>query len=554
MLVWLLDLTIGGRTIYLSSQPVTYAGRMYSGTLDQVSLTESLDGVGQIPSERTASISCLVSDPILAQAIEWGHDFTASRGTLRIWDTDQPEHLAISAMTDARADAPQVGDRFEVVSLTLSSEPLDDSANILDLDERVDFATVYDADITRDDNPMREEPSGVLQTWIDDSPGIGRYYPTVYGSAGSQVFSPAIPFAYNVAGTVSGWVVSGRPVADDGGSNKVRLYRENEGTLELVTGTGSLLSVFQKRDNRGNGIHCLYVDEIGLSGVDPADGWWVAWLDVQGSQAIAAPGGVQTVGDLVVDLAARSGQPWDIPSLRASMSSFGGSVAWFIDEPIAPSEALTEVLDLLPLSFYIGPNGITAIRIDLDPPKRYTVPLVDGLNCHRTGPISMTRKPEEQAAEIVVEYAPNQLDDRSGAKKIKIKPKGDPGAGAFVTPWSMTTSTPDAVQEYRIPWTYDDATAMSVADWLSRRATYTARTVPVQIRSSLALNLPPGTPIRFTDPTVYMSEVVGIVSSRTMTDDPLWDVELSFFPSTSSRATEEPAGGSDDAPPPPPQV
>jgi hypothetical protein len=163
-LCWLLDLDLGGRTLYLSSRPMSYNGRQYEGGLDAVTLDESIGQLGSLPDARSATVD--VAPHIdLAQIVSYGHDLAAGRGTLRLWDTDEQEFRAEVHLLDARCTTPEVGGEAEVLSLTLSGEPYDDTASIVAGDARVD-----------------------AESWPNAAPGeIGRLYPLPMGTPGSYV-------------------------------------------------------------------------------------------------------------------------------------------------------------------------------------------------------------------------------------------------------------------------------------------------------------------------------------------------------------------------------
>jgi len=100
VLVWLLDISAGGKTIYLSTAPVTYtdfntgAEISYKGTLDSLSYTETMSLIGTSVSARELSIDCL-PDVDMSQILSWGHNIAQGYGTLKIWDTEENSYQAV---------------------------------------------------------------------------------------------------------------------------------------------------------------------------------------------------------------------------------------------------------------------------------------------------------------------------------------------------------------------------------------------------------------------------------------------------------------------------
>ena len=538
MLVWLLDLDIGGRRLHLSSNPVHYSGRFYSGTLDAVSFTDALDGVGDTPSDRTASLNAVL-DTSLGTLLAQGHDFTTGRATLTLWHTDEPEHRALTVLRDAFVSQPEVGDEFEPVSFNITQRILDDTSSLLN-----DLAKV---------GPDTVAPNS--------TPGVGndRYYPMLLGRPsgridaarpGSCAFglglgSPISDNNIDASGTFLTSITGGpgglaqRLVVcghHPGTSSPVAVYYAEGGGLVRM---GSY-DLYEDEDELGN---TVYVAWNG-SGVDPDREYFIKWAeDTQGVQNAGMSGYVNTTSRLLVHLASLSSLPYDVPSIVANTADLPGLVGWSVDEQVSASELLDEVISVLPLSPYNGPNGITLVRIDADRPVNRCTPLMEGLNAWREGPLRLTRMEDEAAGSISVRYGPIKgTDAYEGIVNVSQRPAQ--GLGQVANPWSITAKDNGSVNEIDLPWTYDEGTATFVATWLSRQAAQSPRIVSVRVGQELARSLTPGSPVAFTDSSVGLSEAVGIVTSREMTDLDFWTLELSFYPSTASLATETPSGAS----------
>lgn len=160
-LVWLLDINIGGRELHASTRPVTFDGRQYQGTLDELTVTEQL-AIATSPGALEVTVD-LVPEVNVAELVSQGHTLTDGTATLRLWDDDQGEHLAEVLMLDARCSAPEFGADNEALSFQLSSEPFDELNELIE-----STAEVND------------------ETWAnrpDESDGAP--YPQIYGTPGS---------------------------------------------------------------------------------------------------------------------------------------------------------------------------------------------------------------------------------------------------------------------------------------------------------------------------------------------------------------------------------
>lgn len=142
-LVWLLDLNIGGRTLHVSTLPVTWDGVLYEGTVDELTLSESL-AIGRQPGAMEASVD-LIPEIDVAELVSQAHTLTAGTATLRLWDTDEAEELAEVVMLDARCSAPEFGGTDEPISFMLSDEAFDDIASLIPSTHEINTDTWPDA-------------------------------------------------------------------------------------------------------------------------------------------------------------------------------------------------------------------------------------------------------------------------------------------------------------------------------------------------------------------------------------------------------------------------
>jgi len=418
-------------------------------------------------------------------------------------------------------DAPEVGDAFEPLNFTISAEDYEDTADILSETQIIDAKT---------------HPTGLSKA------GEGYYYPVVFGNPGEG--RPATyAFPYNSDShnpqRANKVVVSARPVIE----TAVNLYqddRQNERELP-----GSPYTIQSELDALGQRLY--FVDITTETTDDREHGvFFVSW-DNGGAKSSTTTGGVDTVGKLVAELAYLSDVPVDMPALRSAVESMPGKVGWFIDEPTKPMDALADVLEALPVSLYSSENGLAAVRVDLDRAAKFARPLVEGLNAWRQGPVRNVKRAEDAAGTIVVEYAPDRIRDKE-TRRVRVSVNPDPATLANASVWSRTSSTPDTVQNFRLPWTYSASTAMFVATWLGKRQTISERVMSVELEARLAWSLPMGAHIKFTDPALGMDGVVGMVTAKTYTDEPMWLVELAFYSDTSQMGRATPAEANPNAP------
>jgi hypothetical protein len=568
MLVWLLDLSIGGRSLFLSSSPVHFDGRFYSGTLDNIDFTEALDGIGDSASDRSATVNAIV-DGGLGLLLSQGHDFTTGKATLRLWATDEPEHRAATVLFEAFVSQPEVGDEFEPVSFSISQRILDDKSQLLKPEARISQDSVQGV----------IDASGA-SPWVSDA-GSGAFYPMIFGrpsgdvsrrSAGSPAFGQAVvnelgQLEPSEFGRVDGLTANtGRIIVsghNPGTSSNVALYYEEGGGLERFNAFGNARDpktdevtdrnaipdnypLYAVRDSVGNTVWVADVFTMPATSTERQEAtdreYWVKWPeDTKGIRNAAMGGHCDTPGRLIAHLAQLSSLPYDVPSIISQVMTLPGKVGFYVDEQISPSELMSEVIEKLPLSAYNGPNGITFIRVDKDLPVERCVPLVEGLNCWRVGPLTLTRREDEAVGEIVVQYGPTAgTDGYQGSVTVSQRPNSPKKS----TPWALMSPRSDAVQEEELRWTYDEATAIFVAKWLARKNSYSPKVVDLQLDYSIARNLTPGSGVAFTDPSIGLDESVGIVSERTMSDNKLWTIKVAFYPSTSSQGKETPAGAS----------
>lgn len=536
-LCWLLDLDLGGRTLHLSSRPVSFDGRQYEGGLDSVELRESLGQLGSLPDERSAGINVAPYADLAALSSD-GHDIAKGRGTLRLWDLDEPEYRAEVHLIDGRITVPEIGGGAEILSLTLSGEPYDDTAAALPAEARI-----------------------TLDTW-PNAPAAerGQVYPLPMGpagsyvsSAGSTVRAPATPayvvqYGVTTANSADKLIVSAEPTE----ATSVSIwYRVDDVRASYVTGT-----IVIEEDGLGR-----QVATVDISGepaeVREAGEWWCAWsgsaLPIYGS---LTSGGVRTVGDLMLELIQRASVPVDVATWRQVASTFYDAAGYYIDDDTSPLEALLDIVGVMPVGMWSSPYGLAAVRLPTEARRSECVPLVEGRTAHRRGRLRLSRRPWEEVTSVRVGYAIDQARRQPREWVIRdvspVSQASQVRSDVYVRTAGQGTESVLAVHSEDLDWTYDRATALQVATWLSRSRAVSPRVLTLQVPADLARTLRLGERIVYTAADLSLTEVVGIVTGRDITDRPLWEIEVSVLSSVVSSAAEAPTGRYQEPPVVPP--
>lgn len=528
MLVWLLDLHVGPRTVRLSTSPVSWGGEQYEGGLDGVRLEESLGQLGSLPDERSAVVDA-VPTVDLAQWVSWAHDLGAGRGTLRLWDTSTAEATAEVYMLDARVTTPDVGGQDEPVSLTLSAEPYDDGAAVVDDDAWVSAATWPDAK-TEAIGARYPLPVGRPGFYRSDLTGAARYI------RGSQAY--AVEWGTSTAGRADTLLVGAEAVQ----APTVDVWAVTGGTSFRVSG----LAIAYVLD--GLGRRCAVVDVTAESAAfRSADRWYLSWEDGPGVYLSGSTPGEATAGALLYDLAERSGLPIDRGEWRRARSLLPYPVGYDVAREDSPVDLLAEMCERLGVALWSAPNGIAPAVVSLDPVRPECVVMVEGVTCHRAGRMTLPRRPDEALTAVRVQYAWDAIRESYGLWEVR---SAGQAAGADV--YVRTTSVPlsDAVEDVEVPWTYSAATAQAVAGWMTRSRAVSPRVVTYDVPVQVARTLRLGQPVRVTDPDLHLDDVIGHVTGRSISVAAMWPIEVSLM--YDPGPVEEGTGASDDAPPTPP--
>lgn len=632
-LVWLLDLNIGGRTLHVSTLPVTWDNVLYEGTVDELTLNESLS-IGRQPGAMEAAVDLIPSVDV-AELVSQGHMLTAGKATLRLWDTDQSDELAEVIMLDARCSAPEFGGASEPISFMLSDEAFDDIASLIPSTHEINTDTWPDApedsigkpyplplgtpgltdggdylpahhayavdsllgnvynvsatiitvdneitltsgtgelytgmEVTYDENGdsitgltdgdvvyVRETGTNLYKLYTDQELVTQVACTGIPG--GTARFSVSQPYATKA-------LVSGVPV----GSNSVRVWFENDTGIYVSTA----YSTTDEDDGLGQRVATIDLSGLGSSGVNYYDAvrrtqtMWVAWPSTSNASTSrhTGTGKVETVGHLLADLAYRSSQPMHWQTFLTLSDLLPQRVGHVVTENQTPSELLYTLLRYLPVGLYSSPRGPAAVRLPSDPQTAGAFELVDGENCYRAGMVGLVNEPDDELTKITVYAALNQFTDEYADTAIRnVTPqKADPGVGQTSVSSDVYIRTSAIAHERGTPrelsetldWTYSADTARLVARWLSRQSSVSPRTLSVDVPQDIARSLHLGHPVRFTSTELSVTEAKGFVSSRAMTSQELWRLELYFLHGVATDPVEAPTGASSTPPsyePPP---
>lgn len=269
--------------------------------------------------------------------------------------------------------------------------------------------------------------------------------------------------------------------------------------------------------------------------------------DNGGAYRSTGAGPVESVGDLLADLAFRSTVSMDVGTwlvVRDVLSSPVGLVLT-ADRPAA--DLLLDLVERLPVATLNGPNGLAAVPIASWGARPAAVELIDGRNAFRAGALSVVNEPSDAANRAIVTYGPSL---ETGTESGSVTVSSDPSDGSADVFSRTSTGLDEPVSEVVdvLDWTFASATARVVARWLIRQASATPRRLAVDVPSDLARSLRLGTAVEFTSDALSIDRRIGLVSSREMSTAPLWRLELYFLHGVADNPAETPSGASPSPP------
>jgi len=539
--VWLLEVSLGGRELRLSTRPVIVDGKAYEGTLDRVELRETLDGIGRMPSEREAQIS-LVPGASLSSYGQF-----AGRATLRLWRGSGPGRVEIIG----NMRATEVSGPTEPVSFTLAAEPYADQGSTHDPRDQVTSATWP---LARDGDE-------------------GAWYARIFGTPGRFVFRGSARTDETVRLPVI--------VTEGTGTHPDRALRlllcdaaNHEGPDDV-----SVVAIQQ------NGTSVS--DIFGPLGSRPAavkiaapDGREVWALDCSGSsaafrsatqfygvvlsdQAIAYPQAavspVRTTGQLLETLARESGIQIDAGEWARVAETLPYRVGLVVREPTPPMDIALDIMESLPVALYSTPSGLGIVRWPYDATRADAVGwLVEAVNCSRLSGVRLSREAGDGASAVIVEYGYAEIYDTYGDSLALSQDVYEAASDDKVSSdvWAATADQTGTVRTVQAPWLVDDRGALEIARWVMRRSSLGAREIDLMVDADIADTLLLGSVVLVLIPSCGLDDAVAIVAGRTLTDSSAWPMRLVLLSPVGLDVQQRPPGASTEAPPvdpPPPQ-
>lgn len=532
-LVWLLDLELGGRTIRASSRPIVVDGEAYPGTLDRVELRETLEGVGSLPSEREAVVTLAAPYLVTPYAVIQG------RATLRLWSGVGRGRVELQG----QCRATEIGGASEQIGITITA------------DAYADRGSTHD--------PLAQVTA---QTW----PGaredaFGSWYPRMYGAVGWDVWKGAFR---DVGANFRLLPVTVDPSPGAGGrANKLLITdainhdKPTEIAISSIQPGGdtslglTVTAAGIATETDGLGMPVYTIDISGQSAAfRRGDVFWarVNDTDRMGRRRVL-PGGVATVGDLLLSLASEADVAVDIGEWVRFAETVPYRVSSVVREPTPPLTAASDILELLPCGLYSSPRGLAVVRWPYDARRGDAVArLVEGVTCSRRSGVRLMRRPDEVVGLYTVEYAYSETQDRYlSTASIIADPYAvvDPDRGQTTDVWIRSSDEGEAYQRIEAPWLADDAGAFELLTWASRRQSLGAREVDLDVDAQIAQALALGSVVLVEVPSLGLTDAIGIVAGRTLSDSSAWPMRIVLLSPVGLDRQSPPTGRISVAPP-----
>ena len=321
------------------------------------------------------------------------------------------------------------------------------------------------------------------------------------------------------------------------------------------------LTVVNEEDGLGRTVATVDVSAIGAgtaAGTFEASyrlssDWRIAWSGGFSGYSQSSPGSVETVGDLLRDLVKAASIEVDHSAWAVLASSLPYSVGYWVQDP--DESALSPVLDivgLLPVGLYSSGLGLAAVAIETEATQRSAIELIEGINAHRSGPLSFVNRPEDMVSIAKARYALDTIEDYYVSRRVlRVQPRdalASTSSDVFVRSSSVAGERRSRLEE--LDWTYGSAAAREVARWMVRESSVSPRAISLDVPWEIGRALRLGTVITYTAPGLSISSALGIVRARFPSDLPMWRVEVLFLDGVMSDAVESPGGSSTDRPTP----
>ena len=551
-LVWLLDLSFGGRVYRLSTEPIVIddddgSSIPYTGGLFDVDYQESMDRRETSIASQTASMQVYIEDLNLSQERRRGFSLTSATAELSkiivkgpaAAQTLDERQVTITGGLDNPMIDPAKGTGW--ASFTISSGGFADTAKMIPVNHRVGYGSVLGG-WTAHEVTLRNH---------------GKVYPLLIGRPGG----------YSDDGSLK--VIEGSPayVVDywEPQDPVVKLSEFWYSQTLLIAGhhvSASHVVVFPK-DYPHKGLQIVPTNTYDLLGqpnavvslygqpeaAREASEFWVALgrSDALGATTPITGAGIANpfstadlwgAGDVACFCLARSSLTIDMAAWRTMASVLNGlaKISTYINDPdVSPYEWLEEsILPMLPVTVRYGPRGLFPVLTELyHRPASTMIALEHARQIHRAGPMVAEKRAADIRTVIQIEYAPRASEGEDDYQMVftvgEYRPD-DPTTGATVH--SRAGSNDYVGQPIEIvswPVVYDSPTAHAAARRIAREMSRVSYSIPYTAPLDAVGHLTVGTAIRLTDADLYITdqpcEVIELTWTGTEYDIVLWMIE-----------------------------
>ncbi len=446
--VWLLDLRVGGRTLYIAEEEVSAPVGPLGETIDYSAglsfdgeLARRADPFGDAPVSMPASI---VVDPASANLdvpslVAEGHLFAAARGRLRLWARG-------TTRTATRVDGVVAG-----FSYAFKDEPL---AFELREDDRDDPGLFP---------PERARING--NTWPQAAENaVGQFPPWILGTPGlGSVYATQAPMCSTIAGFEK-LLIAGHEVA----ASSVAVINDKDGT-------NATISVTTTSDGLGRTVSTVTIGGTAVT-VDTEARYWIKWSSGGG---LVAPDGsaIRGAGDVWAWIMGYSRMRIDwarVHSAAPALNAYAIDMAITTQDRFGPWDFVEDhLLPILPVSIRasddglypaVYPLGAVSARVSLSDARGEVEAVTD---------VSFSRR-EDVASAFVIQYAEDQRADTFSRRQVLTGDPTDTDPDAVLNLYCVRSRNTyrgpdgepdDIVDEISSEAIWDDATAAAVVLW-----------------------------------------------------------------------------------------
>jgi hypothetical protein len=545
VLVWLLDINVGGRILRLSSRPVVvesdrYGSLPYDGGLDDIEIDDSLPGPGRGADERSAQIDVVIGSDLSA-LVAAGLDLSTCRASLALW-REGVSHERRDERLAGRLVLPASGEAGEVLSFTLSDDAGDDTARVVPAEAVVDSESWP---------THRNDARGASYPWPWGTPGV-----LVDESGAVSVFpgSPCLPVETSGGdGENAATLVDTLLVADGRVSaTSVTLWRDDPDSGRLVKAATSV-SLTTMKDGRGRLV--TVIDSSGFAAASrESSRFYLSW-DQGGAGVYStwSPNAITTLGDLLRTLARKSDVRFDLGSWAALADLLPWECSGFVADDVSPYDLILDLIEHTPVALLSRLGGLAPALWDVEARRVDAVEsLVEGEGVYRVARPQTVNRPDRLATQIRVAYGLDaELDETVGRRVLApTSPRGaHESSSVYVRTSAMRDPMLDEVRESSVeaPWA-TRRSAGRLMHWLARQRATSPVTISLDVERHRCLHLEPGSVVLYTDSGLALDRRVALVSKRVESARPAWRVVLTVLDDVASGLYPEPGGVSPDEP------